>query len=74
MYFSSTKAVLPSVVISSRHLFSSATVMAASAPDVLQGFGLTILGFISDIFFHVRVLCEILDLVDHLQSLLWIVC
>ena len=35
-YFSSTKAVLPSRV-SSRRLLSSANVMAASAPDVLQG-------------------------------------
>ena len=51
MHFSSTKAVLPSVVISSRHLFSSATVMAASAPGVLQGFGLAVLGFFSDNFF-----------------------
>ena len=36
VYFSSTKAVISSRV-SSRHLLSSANVMAASAPDVLQG-------------------------------------
>ena len=57
------------VVLSSRHLFSSATLTAASATDVLQGFGLAVLGLFSDIFFHVRVPCEILDLLDH-QSLL----
>ena len=47
--------------------------MAASAPGVLQGFGLAVLGFFSD-FFQVQVPCEILDLVDHLQSQLWFVC
>ena len=48
--------------LSSRHLFSSATAMAASAPGVLAGLGLAVLGLFSD-FFQVRVLCEILDLV-----------
>ena len=47
--------------------------MAASATGVLQGFGLAVLGFFSD-FFQVQVPCEILDLVDHLQSQLWLVC
>ena len=61
-------------VLSSRHLFSSATAMAASAPDVLAGFGLAVLVFFLRIFCHVRVPCEILDLADHLQSLLRIVC
>ena len=60
-------------VLSSRHLFSSATAMAASAPDVLQGFGVAVLGFFSD-FVHVRIPCEIIHLVDYLQSLLWNVC
>ena len=59
--------------LSSRLLFSYAIAMAASAPGVLQGFGLAVLGFFSD-FFQGRVPCEILDLLDHLQSLLCIVC
>ena len=40
--------------LSSRLLLSDAIAMAASAPDVLQGFGLVVLGFFSD-FFQVRV-------------------
>ena len=60
-------------VLSSRYLFSSATAMAASAPGVLQGFGVAVLGFCSD-FFHVRIPWEIIHLVDYLQSLLWNVC
>ena len=45
--------------LSSRHLFSSATAMAASAPGVLEGFELAVLGFFSDFFrfeFHVKFL------------------
>ena len=62
MYFSGTKAVLPIHI-------SSATAMAVSVPDVLAGFGLAVLGFFLH-FFYVWVPCEILNLVDHLQSLL----
>ena len=53
-------------------LFSSACDPDGSI-SVLQGFGLAVLGFFSD-FFQVQVPCEILDLVDHLQSQVWFVC
>ena len=69
--FLSTKAVIFRRAFFSSHLH--ATPMAASAPGVLQGFGLAVLGLFSD-FFQVQVPCEILDLVDHLQSQVWFVC
>ena len=71
MHFKSTKAVLFRRAFFSSHLH--ATPMAASAPGVLQGFGLAVLGFFSD-FFQVQFPGEILDLVDNLQSQLWFVC
>ena len=37
-------------VLSSIHLFSSATVMAASVPDVLRGFGLAVWGSFQTFF------------------------
>ena len=46
-------------VLSSRHLFSSATAMAASAPDVLQGFRLAVWGSFKNLFMfglHVKFL------------------
>ena len=49
MYFQAPKQFSPDV-LSSRDLFSSATAMAASAPDVLQGFGVAVLCFFLDFF------------------------
>ena len=51
--FQAPKQVSPDVFYS-RHLFSSATAMAAPAPDVLEGFGLAVLGFFSNFFFMDR--------------------